>query len=304
MDKDDDEDDEMVGFTGRTASGMVQEMLKPLSSPKRSVPSSPSDDSIFTSSIERTFLPGNVGSRSHSIWSMPKAVLHKFEEEHTATSGEEEEEEEEESDGDSSTSSRQSYSKESTTSNSSASSISEEGSPDNRGFSRSQPLGNRNGMFRSVMNIHPPIKEKRGLFNRGSKEKEERSLPDLYNKSCKTRRQKISDPGYHTFHSSKSKKTQHRFSMKPKHQSTEYEITSPSLSSTIDDSAAKKLIRQSAIRRGKQDLSQPSLTIPESSYSLEINNVNVIFKTTKIEVPCRGKSQTKVRYIHLNSSCN
>ncbi len=310
----------LVGYTGRTASGMVKEMLNPHGGAKIHPPTSPSvsdstvsDDSVF-SPTERTYSSSDAGRRTPQFaWKGKDFYTCKEELARAITSEEEEEEEEEEEGTDeessTSTSSRQSY-KDLTTSNSSMSSVgtcnSEEGGGGGGGGGNTTPSRkkgnsvsprNRNGMSVSVsaINIASPSKPRMRNFLRGVKE--EKSIPDLYGTKKK---KKSSDPGYFTLRPTKTKSknqanNKNRFSMKPRLKATrsiEAEITPPSPLHVHGNEGGDHLIRHSATRRGKRvsrDFSQPSSTIPESSYSLEITKINIVFRNTRTEVPCRGE---------------
>ena len=276
-------------------------------SPLPALYSSAGKDSLLMSS-ERTLSSSNIerstpSQKQITKWQEVRHEMYKCQEElvspvDTATS-----EDEEESDEECSTSSQQSY-KDSVTSNSSISSVStctsEEGTPNGQAKSEGN-LSFRNGLSHahSVMAIESPTRAKKKLFGRNSSREEKSSSGSI---KSKTKRQKSSDPGYWTLRPNKSKdKIQRgkRFSsIKPNKisRSVEAEISSPSpvVIESPETTSAKSLNRQPAIRskrgtRISRDFSQPSsLTIPESSVSFEVHKVNVIFKTTVMEVPCRG----------------
>ena len=190
--------------------------------------------------------------------------------------------------------------------------------------------GGGGGSINKETSVNSPIKrQKRMTFGRSNSSNKEKDAERSTNFNSK-RSQKISDPGYFTFrrpvmgkakNKPKAKKMSHRFSMKPqKMMSVAAEISSPSSvvktssgsnSSIVGGGGASSstapttpvggspeagsLTRQTAFRskRGTR-ISRGFSTeyvIPEASFNLEISKVNVLFKSTKMEVPCKGEER-------------
>lgn len=318
-DEEKEEDMDLIRYTGRTASGMIKDMFNPhaVSSPGKTIPHSPStstssasNDSMFASP-ERTSSCSDSSHHRVSSWRIPQEMYECQEElvgvGETLSSGEEAEEEEDD-DGSSSLSSPK-HGRSSVPSNSSDGGTS---SCRESMLCKSEG-GARNGLLshgQSMIFIGSPSKrsKKKGFGRRISSE-EENVSPDrfLQNFNPKSKKpQKPVDPGYFTFRrpnksKSKGKKTAHRFSMKPqKLASMAAEISSPSsvvvksnvpFPSLPSGEGTTSLTRHSAFRnkRGTRINQAFSDTIPEASYTLEMTMVPVIFKTTKMEVPCRGE---------------
>lgn len=314
----DRDDESFVRFTGRTASGMIKDMFNPYttSTPGKAIPSSPSANSISSASM--SYCEG--AHHSFSSWRVPKEMC-EHQEGLMSTSGiftsEEDEEggiEEEEEDnpklGDetSSVSSVSSESsKKSIPSNSSFSSTSTTASEEGALCKSENPQ--KNGILShgvSMTAICSPRRTMKKVFGRKNSGKDEKSSPDrfLENFNPKNKTQKIADQGYFTFRrpnkKPKGKKPGHRFSMRPqKMVSVTAEISSPSgvVKTSISPSAlssdgdAASLMRHPAFRskRGMRIGHSLSDTIPEASFTLEISTVPVVFKTTKMDVPCRGQ---------------
>jgi hypothetical protein len=221
------------------------------------------------------------------------------------------------SDGDSSVSSREQSSK---NSNASCSSISSDDSALCRSDGGTEAQWARNGMAlshgQSMIAISSPARQgKKKLFSRSSSGRDDKSNPDkfLQNFNPKNKTQKIIDPGYITLRrskpkaKSKGKKVPNRFSMKPqKIMSVAAEISSPSSvtkmnignPSALSSLASESLTRHPAIRskRGMR-IGQTGFsdTIPEASFTFEISNVPVVFKNTKMEIPCRGEKTIEAK---------
>lgn len=330
-----------VGFTGRTASGMLKDMFNPyspFSSPGRMIilPGSASP-SISASSLSNESVVMSPEKTSNSSESgRPNSPFSKEVGEYqemisageTVTSDEERGEEgegddrmEDQGSENSSTPSSQNDSgfKGSMVSTSSISSVSTSTSDDNdvATLCRSEEtgqLGMRNGLFsHSTLTINgsPARKAKKKTLFGKSQSKEEVSASDLFlqNFNPKVHNKKISDPGFYTIRRPNSAKVKKgkgskRFSMKPpKVRSVDAEISSPApvtISAAESPNAGEKpLIRQTAIRGKKgtrisQGLSQ---VIPEASYALEITTVNAIFKSNKMEIPCRGRGSFQTVHI-------
>ena len=341
-----------VGFTGRTASGMLKDMFNPyspFSSPGRIVHHHPgstspsfSASSVSTDSIvmspERTSSCSEPGP---SLWKIPRESFESHEEEEIVSAGEtvtsDDEEEDKNGEGEgadegrgsdeghSPASSRSSGGfKNSMPSTSSISSISTNTSDDAaESAMRSEETGGttmRNGLLsRSLLTMSDsPLRKMRGgkksLFSKSSS-KEEMSASDVFlqNFNPKAHTKKVSDPGFYTIRRPNSNKGKNkakgskRFSIKPsssaKARSVDAEISSPSpvvISSASLDSPTsngggeKPLMRQTAIRSKKgMRINQGGYTqtIPEASYVLELSKINAVFKSNKMEVPCRGEQR-------------
>lgn len=309
----DSEPEYTLRYTGRTASGMIRDMFNPytVSSPGKAVPPSPSttstssasNDSVFASPEHTSSYSENTHSRG---WKIPREMYGCQEElsaGETMTSEEEGYIEEEEEGGKGSDGSpfMSSKHRSSITSSDISTSTSEEAT-----FCKSDGGDNiRNGMFhgQSMLSIDSPSKRnKKKVFGRSSS-REERSSPDrfLQNFNPKNTVQKMNDSGYCTFRRpNKKSKGKKRFSMKPPRiTSVVTEISSPAavMKSSISTSSLStpvgevSLVRHPAFRskRGTRIGQTFSDTIPEASFTLEISIVNVVFKSTKMEVPCRGE---------------
>lgn len=327
--QEDGEEGHYVRLTGRTASGMVQEMLEihtsaqkgpfPLGARPLLSPGSLQHSRYDLISPERTLssggtesLHGKARTDQHHLttrWKEMGKGGESFKLE-MGTNAWSEEEEEERIDDSASTSSHQSsvFNNDSFSSLSSCSTCtSEEG---NNGISssmseRSLTLAHHNGFSQSTLNITATT-EKKKLLRKSNKDGH--SSPEMFIRQIKTKdqKQKVADSGFFTMRPKKPKvkqlsgiKSTNRFSFKPRkaHSIEAPEITHPSPMPLIvhrNETTAKSLNRQVAIRgkKGKRasiDFSQPNLAIPESSYSFEVTNVHVIFKGKSMDVSCRGE---------------
>lgn len=333
----DGEESNFVEYTGRTASGMIKDMLSSHRSSFSAVPPSPSTSIMSSASIDSVLTSSDscseTGHQSPTNWTVPQEIYESQEEvgsggETVTSASEEEEGEEEDGEGEGEDEdeevrkndeaslqflySRENGAKDSMASSSSISSVSSSissvsTSASEEGLCKSETYTARNNgaLSQSMLALHSPVKSRKSRMSMfGKNGREDKSAPDLFLQNFnpnKTRLQKMSDPGYFTLRrpnkvkgKQRATKSPHRFSIKPhKSRTIEAEISSPSpmTGSNGDPSTSEKpLIRQSAIRskRGTRISPGVSQTIPETSYSFEISKVNVCFKNTKMEVPCRG----------------
>lgn len=189
---------------------------------------------------------------------------------------------------------------------------SEDGDNSNHSLSSGGTMGERTHTLTHISRHSQP-----SLISRFTTEKDKRftktfeeeySSPEVFIQKLKTKNQKEkdSDSGFFTMRPKKHKKllagpkSTKRFSLKPRkvHSIEALEISHPALSQPVvvhqTETAGKCLSRSSAIRgkKGKKGCSQPTLVIPESSYSFEVTNVNVLFKGNTVKVACRGETPT------------
>lgn len=313
-------------YTGRTASGMIKDMFNPytMPSPGKTIPPSPSTTSTSSVSNDSVFAsPERTSSYSESARYSPSS-WNECQREHLSTSetitSEEEGDLEEEAEDTSNGSFSVSFSsKNSNPSTSSISSISTNASVEGT-LCRSEGGENiqgggilSHGQSMTAINSAAAKRGKKKAFGRSSSSRDETS-PDrfLQNFNPKNKMQKVpSDQGYFTFRrpnkskaKSKGKKMAHRFSMKPQKMhmvSVSAEISSPSAvtkasigntsSSHSPCAGETSLTRHPAFRskRGMRIGQSFSDTIPEASFTFEMSAVPVVFKSTKMEVPCRGE---------------
>ena len=298
-------------------------------SPSSTSVSSVSNDSVFASPERTSSCSENVHRSAASNWKISREMYECQQElvsaSETITSEEEEGEDEreegeaEEAKGNGGGLSKPSKGSGSNISNLSGSSTSSSGAStsEDGALCRSEGgdsfRGERNGMShgQSMIAINSPAKKTK-LFGRSSSSRDESLSPDrfLQNFNPKNKTSKAIDQGYFTLRRSNKpkgkakKKPGNRFSMRPqKLMSVAAEISSPSAvtktsiassaqsSSPAASASDTSLIRHPAFRskRGMRIGQSFSDTIPEASFTFEITSVTVVFKSTKMEIPCRGE---------------